>query len=92
MLYGMRSMRTSVLHLEGAGGRSLPHDVPGAAVHLQICVPVEHTEHVCSEMIADSRTIVIGAAEGVLHAFTWHGKVCAETHFISYLFLDACSP
>lgn len=44
-------------------------------MHLQICVPVEHTEHVCNEMIADSRTIVVGAAEGVLHAFTWHGKV-----------------
>lgn len=75
MIYGMRPTRTSVLQLQGAGGRSLPHDVFGAAVHLQICVPVEHTDHVCSEMVADSRTIVVGAAQGVLHAFTWHGKV-----------------
>ena len=75
LLYGTRAQRTAVLHIEGAGVRNVPSDFFGVGIHLQICVPLENTQHVCPEMIGDSRTIVVGADEGAMHAFTWHGKV-----------------
>lgn len=76
LLYGTRALRSSVLHVDGASARSLPADFMGVGIHLQICIPIENTTHVCPEMVADSRTILIGTSDGVVHAYTWHGKVC----------------
>lgn len=75
LLYGTRITKDTVLYTQSPVARGAPIELKGVTVYLQYCIPVEGAdEHLCPELVADSRTIIVAYGDAVLQAYSWQGK------------------